>query len=100
MNDFEINASTKSRTNTASRCCCSVWVTVETERYENTSVITVPQWEDYIVLGTIIDEGEGTRPILLLWQSSQIDSYSIPLVIPKARTRRPRSLGVGYASPK
>ena len=42
------------------------WVTVETERYENTSVITVPQWEDCIALGTTIDEGEGTRPILLL----------------------------------
>ena len=39
---------------------------METERYENTSVITVPQWEDHIVLGTKIDEGEGTRPILLL----------------------------------
>ena len=42
------------------------WVTVETERYENTSVITVPQWEDYIALGTTIDEGEGTKPIFLL----------------------------------
>ena len=42
------------------------WVRVETERYENTSVITVPQWEDYIALGTTIDEGEGTRSILLL----------------------------------
>ena len=42
------------------------WVTVETERYANPSVITVPQWEDYIALGTKIDEGEGTRPILLL----------------------------------
>ena len=29
------------------------------------------------------------------WQSSQIDWYSIPLVVPKTRTRRPRSLGVG-----
>ena len=39
---------------------------METEGYENTHVITVPQWEDYITLGTTIDEGEGTRPILLL----------------------------------
>ena len=39
------------------------WVTVETERYANPSIITVPQWEDYIALGTKIDEGEGTRPI-------------------------------------
>ena len=42
------------------------WVTVETERYASTSVITVSQWEDYIALATKIDEGEGTRPILLL----------------------------------
>ena len=39
------------------------WVTVEIERYANA---TVPQWEDYIDLGTKIDEGERTRPILLL----------------------------------
>ena len=42
------------------------WLRVETERYANPSVITVPQWEGYIVLGTKIDEGEGTRPIPLL----------------------------------
>ena len=66
MNEFEMTTSTESRTDTASRCCCSVWVTVEAERYADASVITVPQWEDYIALGTKIDEGEGTRPILLL----------------------------------
>ena len=42
------------------------WATVETERYANSSVITVPQWENYIPLGLRIDEGEGTRPIPLL----------------------------------
>ena len=41
-------------------------VTAETKRYANTSVIIVPQWEDHIALGTKIDEGEGTGPILLL----------------------------------
>ena len=40
-----------------------LWVTVETERYANA---TGPQWEDCIALGTKIDEGGGTRPILLL----------------------------------
>ena len=74
------------------------WVRVETERYENTSVITVPQWEDYIALGTTMDEGEGTRSILLLLAVVTIESYSIPLVVPKTRTRRPRSLGVDVYS--
>ena len=74
------------------------WVTVETERYGDPSVITVPQWEDYIPLGTTIDEGEGTRPILLRLAVVTIDSYSIPLVVPKTGTRRPRSLGVDIFS--
>ena len=74
------------------------WVTVETERYGDTSVITVPQWEDYIALGTTMDEGEGTRPILLRLAVVTIDSYSIPLVVPKTGTRRPRSLGVDVFS--
>ena len=42
------------------------WLTVETERFSNTHVITLAQWESHITLGTKIDEGEGTRPILLL----------------------------------
>ena len=39
---------------------------METERYENTSVMTVAQWEDYIALGTKFEEGDGIRPILFL----------------------------------
>ena len=34
----------------------------------------------------------------LFWQSSQIDSFSTPLVVPKTRTQRPRSLGVDVFS--
>jgi hypothetical protein len=42
------------------------WVAVESERYAESSVITVPWREDYIALGAKIDEGKGARPIVRL----------------------------------
>ena len=66
VNDFEMNTEPNHAPILRVVTVVVFWVAVETERFANTSVITVPQWEDYIVLGTKIDEGEGTRPILLL----------------------------------
>ena len=71
---------------------------METERYESTSVITVPQWEGHIALGMKTDEGEGTRPILLLL-AVLTDRFVFDTASrSKDENTEPRSLGVDVFS--
>ena len=71
---------------------------METERHANPSVITVPQWEDYVALGTKVNEGKGTRAILLLLEVVTDRFVFNTASRSKDENTEPRSLGVDVFS--